>query len=284
MANHPNVTIPTNIEVVDSVRKNFAEFYAALFDKTIAKNPGAVVTEYAWDAGTCDPCPGPTLQWGDFALLGADVIDGGKPGDAVKGGGRGRGRATGGFVLTRLHARYGKKEADDLVFREAAPIVGGREFLQDNGKLEEGSREDSINNFQGRYIIRHRWTGKIRCKDPQRGIWGGPWEHLQIADDGAVKPARKLAFAKRGKVKLPRVIKQNIPELGVKMYKKPKKKKVPAPAAQPPAEAPPKPDAGKKTGALEPARRDDTALGLGLSLAGLLVLGGAAAASRKRRG
>jgi len=43
--------------------------------QTVQKNPGAVVTEYAWDASTCDPCPGPTLDHNDFTLLGADVLD-----------------------------------------------------------------------------------------------------------------------------------------------------------------------------------------------------------------
>ncbi len=273
VANYDNVTIPTNIEVKDSVRKSFGEFYAALYDKTVARHPRAVVTEYAWDAGTCDPCPGPVLQWGDFAMLGADVLDGGAVGSKVQSRGRGRGGA-GGFVLTRLHARYGAKDmTDDLVFREAKPIVGGREFLQDNGKLEEGAVESSINNFQGRYIIRHRWTGAVRCKNPQRGIWGGPWDGQEIAQ--STMAAKDLAFVKRGKVKLNRVIKQNIPELGVKMYKK---KKAPKKVVQPPAEAPPK-DA--KSGSLRPSRRDGVAAGLGLSLGGLALLGGLAAVRRR---
>ena len=71
VANYPNVTIPTNIDVAESVRPRFGEFYASLFDKVLEKNPGAVVTEYAWDAGTCDPCPGPTLDGNDLATLGA---------------------------------------------------------------------------------------------------------------------------------------------------------------------------------------------------------------------
>ena len=231
VANYKNVTIPTNIEVKDSVRKRFGEFYVALFDRTLERNPGAVVTEYAWDASTCDPCPGPTLTWNDFAILGADVLDGGRPGDKVQAR---RGRGRGGFVLTRLHARYGPRDMkDDLVFREATPIAGGREHLQDDGKLEEGAQESSINNFQGRYIIRHWWTGKIACKNPRRGIWGGPPRGTQ-----QIAAGRGLAFAPRGKVKLARVVKQAIPELGIKAPKK-KKKAKPKPKAAPPAPAGP---------------------------------------------
>ena len=58
VANYGNVTIPTNLDVKDAVRDKFGEFYAALFDRTVEKNPGAVVTEYAWQATNCDPCPG----------------------------------------------------------------------------------------------------------------------------------------------------------------------------------------------------------------------------------
>ncbi|HTM22900.1 MAG TPA: DUF2330 domain-containing protein, partial [Kofleriaceae bacterium] len=58
VANYKKVTIPTNIDVRDPAKEKFGEFYAALFDRTLEKNPGAVVTEYAWDAGSCDPCPG----------------------------------------------------------------------------------------------------------------------------------------------------------------------------------------------------------------------------------
>ena len=75
-ANYKNVTVPTNLDVRDAVRGDFASFYAALFDRTLEKNPGAVVTEYAWAANTCDPCPGPTLGGGDFTMLGSDVLEG----------------------------------------------------------------------------------------------------------------------------------------------------------------------------------------------------------------
>jgi hypothetical protein len=74
-ANFKNVAIPTNLDVKDEVRTRFGSFYAALFDRTLERHPGAAVTEYSWDAGTCDPCPGPTLTPADLGTLGADVID-----------------------------------------------------------------------------------------------------------------------------------------------------------------------------------------------------------------
>ena len=197
VANYPNVTIPTNFDVKPEVRERFGEFYAALFDRTLQQNPGAVVTEYAWAAGSCDPCPGPTLDGSDFATLGADVL----------------GASSGDFVLTRLHARYGKDGApNDLVFKAAPAIVGGREQRDDRGRLEERARPDSYNNFQGRYIIRHAWTGPVACKNPRRGIWGGPPDGNQIAE---TKAATNIAFAPRGKVALPNLVAQDVPEIGV---------------------------------------------------------------------
>ena len=159
VANRTNVTIPTNIEVVDEVRNDFGSFYRTLFDETVALNPGAAVTEYSWDASTCDPCPGPTLDREDFATLGADVVDVDPWAN---------------WTLTRMHLRYSSDTlGDDLVFSEAAPIVGGRERYNDQA-LEVGSTPASYNNFQGRYIIRHAWEESVTCSDPVYGRWGGP--------------------------------------------------------------------------------------------------------------
>ncbi len=75
-ASHPNATIPTNLDVNESARASFGTFYAALFDDTLAKHPGAVVTEYAWQSTKCDPCPGDSagMTGNDLASLGADVM------------------------------------------------------------------------------------------------------------------------------------------------------------------------------------------------------------------
>jgi hypothetical protein len=74
VANYPNVTIPTNIDVSEKAKGEFGPFYAALFDRTLEKTPKAVITEYSWDAGTCDPCPSPALNPGELMTLGADVL------------------------------------------------------------------------------------------------------------------------------------------------------------------------------------------------------------------
>jgi MYXO-CTERM domain-containing protein len=179
VANYDNVAVPTNVDVSDATRNEFASFYATLFDETVQRHPRSVVTEYSWSANSCDPCPTPPLQQSDLMTLGADVLPSTAPSPPPGGGApilRPRFRPqSGNFVITRLHARYSKDAlGDDLVFRAAPPIVGGREFMQGEGKLEQGARPDASNNFQARYVIRHPWTGPMACKNPTRGVWGGP--------------------------------------------------------------------------------------------------------------
>ena len=315
VANYKNVTIPTNIDVDDRVRNSFGVFYAQLFDTTLARNPGAVVTEYAWQATTCDPCTGPTLQPHELATLGGDVLDKGtvqgggiptvslgqptvtgdlaqaivrrylkrniqkltycyekellqKPalagtitlafGIAATGAvtspegsgvspevskcvvdvvsriefprpktgtvavsypitfalGPGQGRGFGSdFVLTRLHARYGKEITNDLVFKKADAITGGREVRRDGKTLEHGAQPGSQNNFQARYAIRHVWAGPITCANPRRNIWGGP--PPQVTRDNEPIAATGIAFMPRTGTPLSDLVKQDIPEIAV---------------------------------------------------------------------
>jgi hypothetical protein len=228
VANYPNVFIPTNVEVADEVRKGFGSFYAELFDETLRRNNNkAVVTEYSWQASSCDPCPLPPLNPLDVYLFGDESMgsrmqsmsgddEGGYYGDPVP------------YVLTRLHTRYDKAALDaDLIFREAKPVVGGRANwgggLGDHGAQIQP--EGSENNFQGRYIIRHYWEGKVACENPRYGRWGGPPRGDMAAlrkagSDGKPQAAQDLANAPRGKVKLAAVVQTPVPELGLKGKKR----------------------------------------------------------------
>jgi len=250
VANYKNVFIPTNFDVKPAVKARFAEFYAALFDRTIEASPGAVVTEYAWTAVPnyhCDPCTDADITSPDLMTLGGDVV----------GGPIAQGR----FVLTRLHARYGRSDMkDDLRFREARPVTGGREQWSANG-VEYGATPSPQSFFQARYAIRHAWTGPVKCSNPVRGVWGGP-------PDGNYQPtiaASKLAFAPRGKLDVASVIKRDLWEIGLK--------KIAAPGdAAPPA-------GGKFA---TPPDRKLQGLGLGAVLA-LVALGLGRSIRRVRR-
>lgn len=355
VANYENITMPTNLDVTDATREHFGEFYAALFDTVVAQHPGTVVTEYAWQASGCDPCPGPVLDTASIMTLGGDVII---PGGSVQVGGGPRSRATrvprvrmgranvqgaldreivrrvvrrhvnevrfcyeqqlqsrpdlegrvtvdaivsptgavqsatiasstlshpgteqcivqafrrwtfptpqgggivrirypfvlapasapgvgsggrggfggggfggggfggGGFgrgrgpfqnmVLTRLHYRYGREDlGEDLVFRPAAAVTGGRERRGTDNQLEEGSSPSDVNNFQARYAIRHEWEGAMECESPRRGVWGGPPSGMPSPGPAA---ATNLAQAPRGGVQLGGFLNQSLASLGL---------------------------------------------------------------------
>ncbi len=208
VANMPNVTIPTNIEVVDDVRNDFGGFYEALFSRTLQEHPGSAVTEYSWPAGGCDPCPGPvTLQPEDLETLGVDVIG---DGDYWS------------WVITRIHVQFAKDEVgEDLVFRAANPIVGGREHLTEAGVLEEGATPSEWNNFQARYIIRHRWDDGVACADPQFGIWGAdpnsdnPWGPPPVTSNPSPNTSGGDVFGTGSRKPVEQLVTEDIPEIGV---------------------------------------------------------------------
>jgi hypothetical protein len=220
VANYPNVFIPTNLEVADEVRKEFPGFYAQLFDATVDKMNGkAVVTEYAWQTSSCDPCPVPPLQPSDLATLGDEASQAQSPSSPSRGapmppqpGGYYGDFAS--WTLTRLHTRYSKASlSEDLVFKEAKPVMGGRANY-DGTAGDAGARvlaNGGQNNFQGRYIIRHYWSGPAKCEHPVYGRWGGP----PGGDEPSPQAAKGLALAPRGKLQLPKVIRSPVPSLGL---------------------------------------------------------------------
>jgi hypothetical protein len=135
VANYRTVKLPSNVEVPLSVKEDFGGFYRAVFDHAVAREAmRAAFTEYAWDLSWCDPCAADPMTSKELVELGARWI--GSDEDApFRGGGANA-------YVTRLHVRYDQASfPEDLVF------------------LETGDRE----NFQGRYIIRHPWTGTSAC-------------------------------------------------------------------------------------------------------------------------
>jgi hypothetical protein len=111
-------------------RGEFAKFYRAMFGHQVEKEDGSVLfLEYAWDMQWCDPCAAEPLSNDELRRLGVFWANGreGQPPDVF---------------LTRLHVRYDNAHfPEDLVFQET------------------GDRT----NFQGRYVLRHAWTGEDSC-------------------------------------------------------------------------------------------------------------------------
>jgi hypothetical protein len=142
--NYRTVRLPSDVDLPVRVKEEFPAFYRDMFRTQVERERGeAVFLEYAWDMGWCDPCAADPLTPDELRRLGVMWLDeaprplpGPGPGFAPPLPG-----ATHAFV-TRLHVRYDAAHfPEDLVFQET------------------GDRS----NFQGRYVLRHAWTGKASC-------------------------------------------------------------------------------------------------------------------------
>jgi hypothetical protein len=143
--NYRTVPLPSGMDVPLFVRAEFGSFYKAMFDEQVKREAmRAVFLEYAWDMNWCDPCAADPLSREELRGLGVFWLDDqGAPG---RGGIRRPGpmppQAQDVFV-TRLHLRYDSEHfPEDLVFQQT------------------GNRA----NFQGRYVLRHEWTGGDSCE------------------------------------------------------------------------------------------------------------------------
>ncbi len=137
--NYRTVRLPEGAEVPEFVKSEFADFYRAMFTEQLKQQDGeAVFLEYAWNMGWCDPCAADPLTPQELRSLGvfwvADPNRGGA--GVVPGGGAQQ------VFVTRLHVRYDRVHfPEDLVFQKTA----------------------DQSNFQGRFVIRHAWTGDQDC-------------------------------------------------------------------------------------------------------------------------
>jgi MYXO-CTERM domain-containing protein len=74
--NYKTVSPPTNIEVTFDVKERMGEFYNSLYDHILAKNPDAVLREYAWSHEGCgQPCATEPFSLSELLSLGGDVFE-----------------------------------------------------------------------------------------------------------------------------------------------------------------------------------------------------------------
>jgi hypothetical protein len=143
--NYRTVRLPTDMELPLYVKEEFGPFYQAMFGTQVKQEDmRAVFLEYAWDMGWCDPCAADPLSNKELRELGAFWVEPAPPGPGA-GPARRPGPPQGQAVyITRLHVRYdADRFPDDLVFQETADRA----------------------NFQGRYVLRHPWTGNDECPE-----------------------------------------------------------------------------------------------------------------------
>lgn len=131
--NYRTVKLPTGMDVPIFVKDEFADFYKSMFSAQVKKEDMRVLfTEYAWDMNWCDPCAADPLSDEELKQLGVFWL----AGETNRGGAKE-------VFVTRLHVRYDRDHfPEDLVFQETS------------------DRE----NFQGRYVLRHAWTGGDKCE------------------------------------------------------------------------------------------------------------------------
>lgn len=137
-ANYRTVRLPTDIDIPVYIKDKFDDFYRDMFSRQVQKQDGkAVFLEYAWDMAWCDPCAADPLTSSQLQELGVYWVDASQSN---------RSSAQDVFA-TRLHLRYDAETfPDDLQF------------------VETGDRT----NFQGRYVIRHPWSGTATCAAAQQ--------------------------------------------------------------------------------------------------------------------
>jgi hypothetical protein len=140
--NYRTVRLPSDKEIPVFVKDDFGRFYRDLFRyQTDREGMRIVFLEYAWDMSWCDPCAADPLSRKELQELGVYWLTESQPGP------RESPRPAPDVFLTRLHLRYDQAHfPEDLVFQET------------------GDRS----NFQGRYIIRHPFTGPARCAAAER--------------------------------------------------------------------------------------------------------------------
>lgn len=145
--NYRTTKIPTGDDIPLFVQDEFGEFYKAMFAHQVKKeNMKTVMLEYAWDMAWCDPCAADPVPADDLRKMGVWWLE--KPNRPMprRGAPQRIMPPQGGPVdtfVTRMHVRY---DADTFPEDIMLQVTEDRQ------------------NFQGRYVMRHPWTGEATCE------------------------------------------------------------------------------------------------------------------------
>lgn len=146
LTNYRTVKVPSNVNIPLYVKQEFGDFYKSMFQTSYTKEDKKVAfLEYAWDMGNCDPCSANPLNREELKDAGVFWLDDNSSNEFVPP--NFRRFPSNNVFITRLHVRYTRdKFPEDLMFQETS------------------NRE----NFQGRYILQHPFTGNTNCPAGRR--------------------------------------------------------------------------------------------------------------------
>jgi len=132
ITNYRTVNVPSDAQIPLFVKDEFADFYKAMFQTAYGREGKKVAfREYAWDMGSCDPCSAEPLSPEELRKAGVFWLN---SNDSTN------------VFITRLHVRYSRdKFPEDLMFQETS----------------------NRQQFQGRYILNHPFTGEMKCPAAQ---------------------------------------------------------------------------------------------------------------------
>ncbi len=148
VTNYRTVKVPSDAEIPVFVKNEFGDFYKSMFQTSYTREDKKVAfLEYAWNMGNCDPCSAEPLNPEELRKAGVFWL-GNYPSDARESAPFRRAVVPSNNVfITRLHVRYTRdKFPEDLVFQETS----------------------NEQNFQGRYVLRHPFTGDVKCQAGQQ--------------------------------------------------------------------------------------------------------------------
>src|SRR4028119_1076860 len=129
ITNYRTVNVPSDAEIPVFIKDEFNDFYKAMFETAyIREGKKVAFREYAWDMANCDPCSAQPLNREELKKAGIFWL---AP------------NTFNNVFITRLHVRYSRQKfPEDLMFQETS----------------------NRQQFQGRYILRHPFTGEMKCE------------------------------------------------------------------------------------------------------------------------
>jgi hypothetical protein len=148
VTNYRLVNIPSDTEIPVFVKNDFGNFYKSMFQTSYVKEDKKVAfLEYAWDMSSCDPCSADPLTPEELRKAGVFWLDQPTNSTPMPRGRFAPPRPLGNSVfITRIHVRYSRdKFPEDLMFQETS----------------------NRQSFQGRYVMRHPFTGEAKCQAAQ---------------------------------------------------------------------------------------------------------------------